>query len=216
MTIGAGNNIVRKDATCGGEDFKVGKLKNLMQTISIAVLVLAASHASADISGMLKMCAGCHGEDGRGVDSDTPIIAGIPAIVQEDALFAYQDGARNCGTKPMMCKSASRLTEEQIVDLAAHFSAMPYVPAGEEFDAALAQTGETLHQENCAICHGADDPGDAEASILHGQRTAYLRHALQEYAAGAREQLPVMQKKISALSSDDIEALLNYYASYRP
>jgi sulfide dehydrogenase cytochrome subunit len=194
----------------------VGKLRNLMQTVSIAVLVLAASQASADVSGMLMMCTSCHGEDGRGEESDIPIIAGIPAIVQEDALFAYQDGARNCSSKPMMCKSISRLTEEQIVELVAHFAAMPYVPAGEEFDAALAQTGKTLHQENCAICHGADDPGDAEASILHGQRTAYLRHALQEYAAGTREQLPAMQKKISALSSDDFEALLNYYASFRP
>jgi len=38
---------------------------------------------------------------------------------------------------------------------------------------------------------------------------------LQQYAAGERSQLPAMEKKTSVLSSDDIEALLNYYASYQ-
>ncbi len=92
---------------------------------------------------------------------------------------------------------------------------MPFVPAGEDFDATLAEAGKALHMDNCAICHGNDDPGDAEASILHGQRKDYLRYSLQQYAAGERKQLPAMLKKTSVLSADDIEALLNYYASYQ-
>jgi sulfide dehydrogenase cytochrome subunit len=191
------------------------KLKILIQMVSIAVFLLVAGHASADISGMLKMCAGCHGEDGRGGDSGTPIIAGIPAVVQEDALYAYMDGDRTCGSTPMMCKTASSLTEDQIVELAEHFAAMSYVAAGEEFDAALADVGKAIHDKNCALCHGADGPDDADSSILHGQRKDYLRYALQQYAAGERTQLPAMEKKTSVLSSDDVEALVNYYASYR-
>jgi len=186
-----------------------------IKTIAFIALLFVCGPVWADVSGMLKICSNCHAEDGRGVESDIPIIAGIPAVVQEDALFAYLDGDRQCGDKPLMCKSASRLTEEQIVELAAHFAAMPYAAAGEEFDPALAETGKTIHKNNCAICHGKDDPGDAEASILHGQRKDYLRYALQQYAAGERTQLPAMQKKTSVLSGDDIEALLNYYASYQ-
>lgn len=188
--------------------------------ISVKVIVVAAmlflcGPVSADVSGMLMMCGACHGEDGRGTQANVPIIAGVPAIIQEDALYAYVDGDRNCGSVPMMCNVVSGLTEDQVVELAAHFSAMPYAPANEEFDAALAAAGESIHKENCAICHGADDPGEAEAGILHGQRKDYLRFALQQYAAGERTQLPAMEKKVSALSTDDIEALLNYYASYR-
>lgn len=183
-------------------------------TTRVSILLVLIVPAWAGAQDMLKICSTCHGEDGRGVESDIPIIAGIPAVAQEDALFAYLDGDRQCGSKPLMCKSVSRLTEDQIVELAAHFSAMPYAAAGEEFDPALAETGKTIHKENCAICHGEDDP-DGEASILHGQRKAYLRYALQQYAAGERTQDSVMQKKTSALSSDDIEALLNYYASYQ-
>ena len=174
---------------------------------------VAAANAADDPA--LAMCVTCHGEDGLGTESDVPIIAGIPAVVQEDALYAYLDGDRSCGSKPMMCKITERLSEEQITALAEHYAAMPFEPAGEEFDAALAEAGKALHQKGCAICHGSDDPGDAQSSILHGQRKDYLRFALTQYAAGERKQMPAMEKSVSQLSSDDIEALVNYYASYR-
>jgi len=186
-----------------------------VKAIIITALLFLSGPSSADVSGMLVMCGACHGEDGLGKQANVPIIAGIPAIVQEDALYAYVDGDRDCGAVPMMCNTASRLTEDQIVELAAHYSAMPFAPAGEEFDATLAAAGESIHKKNCAICHGADDPGEAEGSILHGQRKEYLRYVMQQYAAGERTQMPAMEKKISALSGDDIEALVNYYASYR-
>ena len=180
-----------------------------------AVWLLLIWPAMASADNTLKMCENCHGQDGLGTESDVPIIAGLPAAVQEDALFAYLDGDRDCGAKPMMCKMVSRLSEDQIVELAAHYSAMPFSPAGEDFDPGLADKGNAIHQENCAICHGEDDSGDGDASILHGQRMGYLRYALQQYAAAKRKQLPAMEKKAVELSPDDIEALVNYYASYR-
>jgi len=188
-------------------------MKICARPIIFATWLLVMHCAGADNT--LKMCVNCHGEDGRGTESDTPIIAGIPAVIQEDALYAYADGDRDCGSKPMMCKMASRLTEEQVVQLASHFAAMQFSPAGEDFDAALAGKGKALHMEECAICHVEDDPDEAEASILRGQRMDYLRYALQKYAAAERKQLPAMEKKTVKLTPDDIEALVNYYASYR-
>jgi len=180
-------------------------------------MLMAPAWASAQ--DMLKMCTSCHGEDGRGISSDIPVIAGVPAAVQEDAIFAYADGGRNCVSSPMMCKIASRLTEDQIIELAAHFAGLPYKSACEEFDAALAEAGQKIHGSKCAMCHGANNPSEASdsmgASVLHGQHKDYLRYALQQYVAGERSQLPAMEKGIAALSADDIEALVNYYASYR-
>ena len=183
--------------------------------VAIAAWLTIVNPAVAQVDDMLKMCIACHGEDGRGGTSDTPIIAGIPAVIQEDALYAYADGARVSSSQPMMGRIASSLDEQQTVSLAAHFAAVPFAPAAEDFDAALAANGKTIHQESCAICHGDDDPGDAQSGILHGQRKDYLRSAMHQYMAGEREQLPAMQKKMSQLSSDDIEALVNYYASSR-
>ncbi len=188
----------------------------VMCVFAVLALVIPVTSGAQD---MLKLCINCHGEDGLGKDSDTPIIAGEKTAALEDALYAYLDGARTCVSAPMMCKSVARLSEEQIAEYAAHFSALPYKPAGEEFDAALAQAGEEIHKANCAKCHGADHPSEADAdigaSMLHGQRKNYLRQAMQQYASGEREQLPAMEEKIAALSADDIEALINYYASYR-
>jgi len=42
-----------------------------------------------------------------------------------------------------------------------------------------------------------------------------LRYSLEQYATGERQQLPAMKKVTTPLSTDDIEALVNYYASYR-
>lgn len=188
--------------------------KFVIKSLIAAAFALAAVPLAAGPGPALKICTGCHGDNGLGGDADTPIIAGIPAVVQEDALYAYIDGERNCGSKPLMCMAASKLTDDQVSALAEHYAAMPFKPAGESFDADLAAKGKAIHDEACAICHGADDPGEAEASILHGQRMGYLRYSLQQYAAGERAQLPAMAKKTGELTDEDIEALLHYYASY--
>jgi sulfide dehydrogenase cytochrome subunit len=181
----------------------------------IAVWICLIGVAQADIDDNLKMCVGCHGEDGVGIGGDVPIIAGIPAFIQEDALFTYIDGDRKCESQPAMCNVVSNLTENEVFELAEYFGNMLFVPANENFDAVLAEKGKAIHLADCAMCHIGEDPGGAEASILHGQRKDYLRYALQQYATDQRLQLDAMKDKTSELSAEDIDALVNYYASYR-
>jgi sulfide dehydrogenase cytochrome subunit len=178
------------------------------------LLCLATQNGIADGVAMMGMCSKCHGEDGVSMDPKYPTIAGIPAEIQEDALYAYRDGGRNCESVPMMCKMVKKLTDDQIVEMSAHFSAMPFRPAEQDFDADLATKGEALHNENCQACHG-DGPEEADSSILHGQWADYLRYALAQYAAGVREQPPNMKKRTDELTEADIDALVNFYASYR-
>jgi sulfide dehydrogenase cytochrome subunit len=189
-------------------------VNRLLATVGTLGLIALSSTALGDAAQHLPMCNGCHGADGvSGPLPDVPIIAGISAAVQEDALWAYRDGARDCGDSPVMCQISASLTDEDIAELAAHYAEMPFKPAGESFDAALAAEGEEIHENGCAICHGIHEPV-ADFSILHGQKMAYLRKVIAQYAAGEREQLPPMQMAIDALTPEQTEALLNYYAGY--
>lgn len=191
-------------------------MRKLLATAGMLGLIAFSGPVLADAAQHLPVCIGCHGADGvSGVTPDCPIIAGIAPEVQEDALYAYKDGGRKCAPPDVMCQIAGSLSDDDIVELAAHFAELPYKPAGEDFDAALAAEGEEIHENNCAMCHGIHEPGDPQFSIVHGQKKAYLRNVMQQYAAGERDQLPPMQAAMSALTAEDIEAIVNYYGSYR-
>jgi len=151
--------------------------------------------------------------------ANAPIIAGIPAQHFEEALFAYQDGARQCNFEPVMCDTASALTEEQIIELADYFSAIDRIDSTETYDAAMAEKGGVIHEDRCARCHVRPEDEDAAESLgipLDGQRSAYLRYALHTYLKGVRTTLaPQMEEALEGLDGNDIESLVHYYASYR-
>lgn len=170
---------------------------------------------------MIEVCAECHGRDGSGAGFEyVPIIAGTPAAHLEEALFAYLDGARKCVGVPVMCEAVTPLSDSDILELAEHYSKMQRVSSGEPFDKELAAQGELIHEELCAQCHVPPDDEDVEFALgipLHGQRSAYLRLALGAYLTGDRETLiPAMEEKLKQIDAANIEALVNYYASYAP
>ena len=169
----------------------------------------------------IEVCAACHGVDGSGVGySYVPIIAGIPAPHLEEALFAYKDGARNCVGVPVMCETITPLSEDEIIEMAEYYAAMPRLSSEEDFDPRLAAVGKILHDDLCAQCHVPPTAGDVDDALgipLHGQKSSYLRLALGAYMTGDRESLvPIMADKMRELDPDKIDALLNYYASWNP
>ena len=164
-------------------------------------------------------CADCHGVDGLARENlDAPVIAGMPATHIEEAIYAYRDGARQCRYEPLMCETVLHTSDERIADLAEHYAAQRRGPSNEPYDAALAAKGEKIHAEQCGQCHvRPEDPeaADALGIPLDGQRGVYLRYALQSYKDGRRTNLlDAMSEKLEEVSTDDIEALVNYYASY--
>lgn len=170
---------------------------------------------------ILAVCAGCHGEDGNKVSNEhAPVIAAIPAPHFEEAVYAYQDGARKCRDEQAMCDVVANLTEEQVIALADHYSAIRREASNDVFDPRLAEFGEGLHIDHCARCHVDPDDPNADQALgipLNGQRAAYLRYATYAYLRGGRATLvPAMAAKLVELTENDIEALIHYYASYRP
>lgn len=192
----------------------------------LSLLILAPGVVSAsDISTVIKNCSDCHGNNGVSQWTDVPTIAGMPAIVHEDALFIYRDNERPAAASryrqgdttraaTTMCAVAADLSDENIAKIAAHFAALPFVPAKQAFDADLARAGEAVHKEHCYRCHsdGGANPAD-EAGILAGQQMGYLKLTFEEFASGTRGQPNKMKEKMDRLSADDTKALLHYYAS---
>lgn len=173
----------------------------------------------------MQGCNDCHGDQGVSQWTDVPTIGGLAEFVHADALYIYRDKERPCmdsayrkgdTSRPEtnMCTITAKLSDDEIDALAAAYAELPYVPAKQDFDAALAAKGKAIHDKSCDRCHskGGTDPED-EAGMLGGQQLGYLRKTFEEYAADARYQPEKMQEAMSELSADDVEALLNYYAS---
>ena len=186
---------------------------------ALVVFALALATGAQAAPAILETCKACHDEDGSGVGkANVPIIAGIPAVHIEEALFAYKDGARRCQFEPTMCETAALLSDEQISELAAYYGALERYSHASTFNEQLAYRGEKIHQRLCARCHLEPNDPDVEQALgipLHGQRADYLRYALESYLVGRRENLlPEMEEKIRQLDDDDIRALVDYYVSY--
>jgi cytochrome subunit of sulfide dehydrogenase len=187
------------------------------------VVMLAALLMSMPVPGAepwLEKCFDCHGADGMGkADPMYPVIAGIPAAHIEEAIYAYIDGARQCIREPRMCETVAALTESEVSAAAGYFSGLMREYNLEDFDAELAAKGAILHERHCGACHVPphdEDVGYAIGIPLHGQRPDYIRYAIGAYFGGKREPLlDTMAHEIQQLDSDDFDALVNYYSSYR-
>ena len=193
--------------------------------LSIVLLGVAGIAAATDPGSVAESCDGCHGDNGVSRWSDVPTIAGIDAFVHSEALFVYRDNARPCAESEFrqgdsnraatnMCDIAAEMSDEEIEDIAAHYAALPFVAAAQDFDASLAETGQLIHNRECNRCHsdGGSNPED-EAGILAGQWMDYLKTTFAEYESGEREQPKKMKENMDKLKQNDVEALLHYYAS---
>ncbi|MDH3550736.1 MAG: c-type cytochrome, partial [Gammaproteobacteria bacterium] len=193
--------------------------------ISLTFGLFASASMAGDLEAAVENCNGCHGDNGVSQWTDVPTIAGVPEFVHADALYIFRDEARPCTESKYrqgdtsraattMCAVAADLSDEMIDEIAAHYAALPFVAAKQEFDAGLAAAGKAVHEAECDRCHseGGSNPED-EAGILAGQQMGYLMDTFAEYRAGEREQPQKMEEKVNALSDDDVKALVHYYAS---
>ena len=200
-------------------------MKTLIQrVIPISLGIFLSASAWGDISAITADCEGCHGDGGVSQWTDVPTIAGLPEFTHADALYFFRDEARPCSElnykqgdtskATTMCAVAAGLSDDQIDELAAHYAMMDFAPAKQDFDAALAAAGKSIHDAKCEKCHSdGGSNADDEASILGGQQMGYMKATFAEYMSGAREQDKSMEEAMKSLSEDDVKALLNFYAS---
>jgi sulfide dehydrogenase cytochrome subunit len=202
------------------------KLSGLLMLASGALLgfSLTTGALAADLA---ASCAGCHGTDGVSTDPNSPSIAGASAAYLSATMNDYKKKERPCaevtvtagdkkGTKSDMCKAVADVSAADIEQLAKTFSAKKFVRFTQTADAAAAAKGKEIHDKSCNACHSeGGSVADDDAGILAGQPLAYLKAQMADYKAGKRTMPPKMKPKFDALQPADLDALAQYYASFK-
>ncbi len=199
-------------------------LKTLPSGCMLSFFIMSSALA-ADINKLVEDCSHCHGKDGASTDPDVPIIGGFSAQYLMDSMAAYVDKDRLCpefeypegphkGDKTDMCKIADDLSEKDVKAIAKHFASKPFVPAKQQFDAALAAKGKDVHDELCEKCHSAGGSlASDDAGILAGQWMSYQEANYRDYSAGDRKQPKKMKIKMKKLDDETTKQLIHYYSS---
>ena len=199
----------------------------LLARMAVFAFALTGSAWAADVSAVLEDCAGCHGKDGASTESDIPIIGGYSAKYLTDSLANYKNKARPCpkvkyrsgphkGQETDMCTVAGKLADIDVKAIADYLATKPFVRAKQTADATKAARGKQLQEAHCKKCH--EDGGssaDDDAGILAGQWMPYVRHTFEEFTSGQRPIPKKMKPKFQELSKEDIDALVNYFGSFK-
>jgi cytochrome c553 len=88
----------------------------------------AAPGDAARGEALVAVCVACHGPAGHSVIPANPSLAGQHAKYLSGALTAYKNGGRS---NPVMASMTASLSEQDIEDIAAYYSAQPVQATGD-------------------------------------------------------------------------------------
>jgi cytochrome c553 len=208
-------------------------MKSASMVTSLVVGLLACSVAGAAAPGEGSVekgqsksapCVACHGPTGNSPNGMWPNLAGQHPLYIVRQLQAFKSGVRN---DPTMMAMAAPLSDEDMQDLAAYYSAQ--APTGLEADPAKVREGERLYRGGdlasgiaaCAACHGPSGHGNPAAVFpaISGQHASYVVMQLKAYRSGTRKSDQAqnqMMRNIAALLTDpQIEAVAAYVQGLR-
>jgi sulfide dehydrogenase cytochrome subunit len=189
--------------------------------LSVGLVLFTAPGLAEDFDDLVKRCEICHGQGGN---SGLPIYPSISGFSYEGFLYTmdtYRENRRipiefqqPGEPETVMNAIAQQLTDADIDTLATYFSEQLYIPRSQAFDPKLASRGADLHERHCEKCHvqNGTEPVD-KAAILAGQWIQYLRSQFTSFLSGSRFMPKRMLNTFKELNQEDIEALLNFYAS---
>jgi len=190
------------------------------------MMAVAPVAAATDLQRVVEECESCHGPAGVSSESDVPIIAGQSQPLIEKAHEHFKDWSRPCRRTPYrhgdtgrpptsMCDVSAALDGPTIEAIAAHFAAQEFRPADQPFDEEKAVAGAGLHEMYCESCHPAGGSAQGFAGRLAGQWTPYLAQVIEQISRSEVIVPHIMERKIADFSPEEIDALLNFWASQR-
>lgn len=197
----------------------VSKQAAVMFAAALLFAGLAASFSShaADVEAGRKKaeaCGACHGADGNAVLPSVPSLAGQPAQFIATQLLMFREGRRK---EAQMSPFAAGLTNADLNNIAAYFSAQTLKPPSRRVSPAAAEAGPVLAKKfNCTQCHGPALLGQQHIPRLAGQQFEYLKAQLRGFKANTRFDMDgQMTSAAMGLGDADIDALADYLSAMK-
>jgi cytochrome c553 len=161
------------------------------------------------ISEKAEVCNGCHGQDGKPIDSTTPVIWGQQLGYIYVQLRDFKRGDRK---NEIMQPIAASLEKDDMLAIAEYFSKKkwPYLgqprPPKDVSERALSANRSV----GCTGCHLDHFQGDGTVPRLAGQSSAYLSKTTADFRTRARGNNPGMSDLMLATAPDDLAALVEF------
>ncbi len=187
---------------------------------AVAQTKKADAAKGATIAG--QVCLACHMADGNSAGAPNPKLAGQHEQYLTKQLLEYKSKKRD---NAVMLGFASQLSEDDIRNVAAHYSAQISKPNSAKSPATKA-LGEKIYRGGlaekgipaCAGCHGANGNGiPAQYPRLAGQHADYTLEELKDFAAGKRANDANSMMRVIAVKMNEKEmaAVADYIAGLR-
>ena len=177
-------------------------------------ILLVASRAlpvhAQDVNEQVAICATCHGEDGRPIELNIPIIWGQEFYYLYIQLKDFKSGQR---ANEIMGPIAAEFSKDQMKALAQYFSEKEWPRIGyQASDADVAAAESAASSGMCTQCHLGNYHGDSRIPRLAGQQPGYLEKTMFDFKNDIRLNSPAKGALLGEYEDSDIKALVHYLA----
>jgi cytochrome c553 len=161
------------------------------------------------------VCVACHGADGNSMITLNPKLAGQHPEYLLKQLREFKSGVR---ANPVMAGMVANLSEEDMANLAAYFSAQK-MTGGAAVGNGKGSSGERIYRGGiaalgvpaCAACHSPNGAGiPAQFPRLAGQHADYTVAQMKAFRSGERGNAKMMRMIAAKMSDEDIAAVSDY------
>jgi cytochrome c553 len=196
----------------------MSKVKAILGMAFFTSLVLSPNtYAAAPdaVAGKAKAqaCFACHGENGISISGDIPNLAAQPPLSITYQLIQFRGQQRKGGAMEAL---ATTLSDQDMRDIAAYYSALPPPPAKSGDADKIAKGQQISSAQYCNSCHGPQLQGQKHIARLAGQLPEYIATQLKNIRSGSRIDMDgTMGSAARGLSDEDIEAIASYAASLK-
>ncbi len=191
-------------------------MKGSVGALVIGALTMSAvvAHAAPPSPAMLSnACGGCHGTYGGSAGLTMPSLANQSKKAIVEAMKKFKSGER---PSTVMGRLAKGYSDADFEAMGEFFSKQKLHATDQALDKKKVEKGGLLAEKHCQRCHLEDGKeGKDDSPVMASQWLPYLHMQMDEYVSGKRKMPEKMAEKVKPLSKEELDALLQFYASVK-